>query len=272
MSTRRAIFFCLRFCFVLGAWCGASLCARAGEAVTVSKRMLPLPGGAVSADVFEPVARGRCPVVLVLHGAGGVLLDGPEMRRVARHLAEEGNAVYLLHYFEGTGTLFAFDSSMQRNFRTWLQTVDDSIRAIQEIRGDSSPIGIYGYSLGGFLALSAASDNSRVGAVVEHAGGVWNGKVEGIGKMPAVLMMHGERDARVPFAQYAKPLVPVLQRRAAAVEMKFFPGEGHVFTATAMLNVRAAAARVFREHLRSRAVADSAQGGPAPNSKRLRGF
>lgn len=234
--------------------------AAAGDAVAISKISLPLPDGAVEADVFEPARRGRHPVVLALHGAGGILLDGPEMRRVARHLAEEGNAVYLLHYFQRTGTLFAFDSSMQRHFRTWLQTVDGSIRAIQEIRGDSSPIGIYGYSLGGFLALSAAADNSRVGAVVEHAGGVWNGKLEGIVKMPAVLMVHGERDVRVPFAQYAKRLVPVLQRRAAAVEMKFFPDEGHVFTPAAMLKVRAAAAKFFREHLRSSGVDASARG------------
>ena len=112
MSTRRAIASCLRFCLVFWALGGAAVRAAAGDAVAISKVTLPLPNGAVGADVFEPARRGRHPVVLVLHGAGGILLDGPEMRRVARHLAEEGNAVYLLHYFERTGTLFAFDSSM----------------------------------------------------------------------------------------------------------------------------------------------------------------
>ena len=229
-------------------WIFSSLCAAEAGSVAVTLR---LPGGAVQAEVFEPVGSSqRKPVVLVLHGAGGTLLDGPEMRRVARRLAEEGNAVYFLHYFERTGTIFALDSTMQRHFRAWLETVRDAIPAIQELRSDAAPIGIYGYSLGGFLALLAASDNPRVGAVVEHAGGVWNGQMDRIGRMPPVLMVHGERDRRVPFAKYAKPLLPVLRKHAPVVREKTFPVEGHVFTPAAMMEVRAAAAGFFRAHLR----------------------
>lgn len=241
----------LRPLFCLGLWvfCATAAVASADEALANSKVTLRLPSGAVRAEVFEPGDRRRRPVVLVLHGAGGTLLDGPEMRRVARHLAAEGNAVYVLHYFERTGTVFALDSSMKRHFRTWLQTVREAIPAIQELRADPSPVGLYGYSLGGFIALFAASDNPRVAAVVEHAGGAWDGKMDRIGRMPAVLMVHGERDARVPFAQYAKPLVPVLRKRAATVETEFFPGEGHVFTPAAMAKVRAGAGRFFRARL-----------------------
>lgn len=224
--------------------------ALAGEApVSVSNLRLAIPGGAIQAEVFESRVEQKRPAVLVLHGAGGTLLDGPEMRRVARHLAAEGNAVYFVHYFERTGTLFALDGTMQRHFRTWLETVRAAIIAVQNARGDSSPVGIYGYSLGGFLALFAASDNPRVGAVVEHAGGVWNGRLEMIRKMPPVLMVHGKRDGRVPFEQYAEPLVPVLRMRAGALETRFFPGESHVFSPAAMKEVREGAAQFFRCHL-----------------------
>jgi carboxymethylenebutenolidase len=188
--------------------------------------------------------------VVVLHGAGGTLFDGPEMRRVSRHLAESGNAVYLVHYFDRTGTLFARDRTMQKNFGVWRETVRDSIVAIQELRGSTAPVGIYGYSLGGFLALFTASDNPRVAAVVEHAGGVWNGKEDRIRKMPPVLMVHGERDGRVSFDKYARPLVTLLRSRGAPVEIQFFPAESHVFTQDAMLKVRQEAARFFRKHLR----------------------
>ena len=71
-----------------------------------------------------------------------------------------------------------------------------------------------------------------------------------IRKMPPVLMVHGERDGRVPFEQYAKPLVPVLRLRAATLETRFFPEEGHVFTPAAMKEVREDAAQFFRRHLR----------------------
>jgi dipeptidyl aminopeptidase/acylaminoacyl peptidase len=138
---------------------------------------------------------------------------------------------------------------MQKNFGTWKRTVLDAIPAIQQLRGDAAPVAIYGYSLGGFLAMFSASDNPRVAAVVEHAGGVWNGKMDRVGKLPPVLMIHGEQDARVPFDKYARPLEAELRKRGVKVETRFFPQERHVFTQPAMLEVRTAAAAFFRRHL-----------------------
>jgi dienelactone hydrolase len=191
---------------------------------------------------------GKHPAILVLHGAGGTLLDGPEMRRVARQLAEAGNTVYLVHYFNRTGTVFGFDAGMQQNFSAWLATVRDCIKFAQQDSNEPS-VGIYGYSLGGFLALAAASDNPMVGAVVEHAGGIWNGQAKRIKHMPPVLVVHGEGDQRVPFQKYAQPLVAVLRERGATPTVRFFPGEGHVFTASAMAIVRAKAVEFFRQLL-----------------------
>jgi dipeptidyl aminopeptidase/acylaminoacyl peptidase len=79
---------------------------------------------------------------------------------------------------------------------------------------------------------------------------VWNGRLDRIGKLPPVLMIHGERDARVPFDKYARPLVPVLRQRARKVETRFFATEGHVFTPAAMETVKEDAARFFRRWLR----------------------
>ncbi len=234
-------------CLIVAAVCRT---AAADEALTVAKVRLRLPGGDLVAESFEQGGVRKRPVVLVLHGAGGTLLDGPEMRRVARALASDGNAVYLLPYFQRTHTLVAFDSTMQRHFDEWLETVRSSIIAVQEARGTSAPVGIYGYSLGAFLALAAASDNPRVGAVVEQSGGVWNGRMERIRHMPAVLMLHGKLDARVPFARYAQPLVPILRRRATTLETHFFPNEGHGFTRASMITVRAEAVGFFRRYLR----------------------
>ena len=238
-------------CTALTALC-ALICATAAaaESITRSKVRLKTPGYDIAAEIFEPAGFGKRPVVLVLHGAGGRLLDGPEMRRMARALAAEGNAVYVLRYFGRTGTIVALDSTMQRHFGDWLETVRSSIVAVQDARGDASPVGIYGYSLGAFVALRAASDNPRVGAVVVHAGGVFNETYDRIGRLPPVLMIHGERDARVPFARYAQPLIPVLRRRARALETRFFRDEGHGFTQASMASVRAEAAKFFRRHLR----------------------
>jgi dienelactone hydrolase len=241
----------------------------AAEPVVVSKIGLRTRQGRITADVFEQAGAQKRPAILVLHGAGGTLLDGPAMRRTARALAADGNAVYLLHYFQRTGTIVALDSTMQRHFGDWVETVRDSIKAVQEARGDATPVGIYGYSLGAFLALRVASDNPRVGAVVEHAGGVFNETYERIGRVPPVLMVHGQRDGRVPFARYAQPLIPVLRRRAAKLETRFFPEEGHGFSPAAMAELQTDAARFFRRHLQ-RAASEAAATSTTARTGRLR--
>lgn len=225
--------------------------AATAQSVAASKVALTLPHRTIAAERFQSTSAVKGPAIVVLHGAGGTLLDGPEMRRVARDLAAAGNDVYLVHYFETTGTLFALDATMQKNFSTWLQTVREAIVAVQAMHGGSEKIGIYGYSLGAFLALQSASDNPRVGAVVEHAGGVWNGEMQRLGRMPRVLMIHGEQDARVPFEKYAKPLLSLLQKRSAKVETRFFPGEGHVFTPAGWRKVHEIATEFFRRELHS---------------------
>lgn len=156
---------------------------------------------------------------------------------MARSLARAGDSVYLLHYFNRTGTIGARDSDMQKHFGEWLETLRDGI-VWAHGREKNGSVGIYGYSLGGFLALAAASDNSLVGAVAEQAGGVWNSQEKRIGKMPPVLLVHGLRDTRVPFEKYAKPLQQLLRERGGKVETDFVPSQGHVFSENAMKVVR----------------------------------
>ena len=174
------------------------------------------------------------------------------MQRVARALAAAGDTVYLLHYFNRTGTIVALDSTMQAHFDEWLQTVRDSIGWVYDRDGESGrPIGLYGYSLGGFLAIAASSDNPRVGAVTEQAGGIWNSQEKRIGHMPPVLMVHGLEDQRVSVEKYAKPLRRVLHAKGGHVEAEFAPGEGHVFSERAMASVRPKIAKFFSRELRS---------------------
>jgi carboxymethylenebutenolidase len=234
---------------VLSFWPCIMISALESNHLIVSKISMQSGGHRIRIDKYATSRSGKHPAILVLHGAGGTLIDGPEMRRVVRQLAEAGNTVYLVHYFNRTGTIVALDAGMQKNFPAWLETVRDSVQFSQQESGDKSAVGIYGYSLGGFLALSAASDNPAVGAVVEHAGGIWNERTEGIKHMPPVLVVHGEGDRRVPFQKYAKPLVGFLRERGATSRTRFFPGEGHVFTALAMSKVRDDAIEFFRQHL-----------------------
>ena len=203
----------------------------------------------IRADRYSPAGTPSHRAVIVLYGAGGMVFDGPSMKRVARTLADAGDTVYLLHYYNRTGTIVALDSTMRAHFGEWLGTVRDGIMWVHG-REEKKPIGIYGYSLGGFLAIAAASDNPLVGAVTEQAGGIWGWEETHIGKMPPVLMVHGLEDKRVPVEKFAKPLLRVLRKRGGHVETQFVPGEGHVFDEAAMTRVRPRAAKFFARELR----------------------
>jgi dienelactone hydrolase len=206
-------------------------------------------GRRIGADYYQASGPGPHPSVLVLHGAGGTFFDGPDMRRMSRALAAAGNDVYFMHYFNRTGTWFGLDAGMQKNFPTWLATVRDAIKWVRSRQPGGGPIGIYGYSLGGFLALAAGSDNADVGAIIEQAGGAWNGKERLLGRMPPLLLVHGLEDRRVPFDRHATPLVALLKRRGMNFRTHFFPGQGHVFSQSALREVREDAVRFFGQHL-----------------------
>jgi dienelactone hydrolase len=233
-----------------GVWLLPSWVARAEEA-NASPATLYFESGSrkIRADRYAPVGTPSHRAVIVLYGAGGMVFDGPSMKRVARALADAGDTVYLLHYYNRTGTIVALDSTMRAHFGEWLATLREGIAWVHG-REEKKPVGIYGYSLGGFLAIAAASDNPLVGAVTEQAGGIWGWQKTHIGKMPRVLMVHGLEDKRVPVEKFAKPLLHVLRKRGGHVETEFVPGEGHVFSEAAMAKVRPKVAKFFQREAR----------------------
>lgn len=206
-------------------------------------------GQRIRIDRYPPAGgRDKHRNILVLHGAGGMLFDGPRMRRVARALSVRGYTAFLPHYFDETGTIFARTPAMMKNFERWCQTVRDAVDwvAQQHAAGRSaSKVGVYGYSLGAFLAVAASSDNPKVGAVVEQAGGIWNNQSSRIGRLPRVLIIHGRADERVPFAKYCVPLQRALTKRGTPFEKRIFSSEGHVFSPAAAAAAAEEGARFF---------------------------
>ena len=227
------------------------------------------PRKSVSVEVFSPagtetvprqtadprmkarLSREACPCALVLHGAGGVLFDGPEMRRVARELAANGVRAYVVHYFDGSGVAFTTSTRvLSEHFAEWREVVESALAYTQRQQGTPlQRVGIYGYSMGAFLGIAASSDNPGVGALAEQAGGVWDNQMGRLGRMPPVLMIHGRTDRRVPFEKYAVPLAQALRARGTPVQTLFLDGEGHGFSPSAQAQARLAAALFIRGQL-----------------------
>ncbi len=208
-------------------------------------------GRDIQVDYYAPATESRKPPILVLNGAGGVIFDGPDMRRMARRLASGGYPAYLVHYFNRTGSLAVMDPMMRRHFDEWLSTVRDAVTWVRaQPLSQGRAVGIYGYSLGAFLSLAASSDNPGVGAVVEQAGGIWYGQRERLKRLPPVLMIHGRDDRRVPLEKFAVPLAALLKERAASVEARFYAGQGHSFQQPVEEKVRDLAVGFFDRNLR----------------------
>ena len=218
---------------------------------SIAQRSFASGGSNILVDVYTPTMAGRHQPILVLHGAGGMLFDGPEMSRVAGALATAGYEVYQVHYFDRTKTWFARQAVLLKLFPIWLDTVHDAAEWVRSLHPESPAIGIFGYSLGAFAAIEEARRNPAVGTVVEQAGGFWHAHPEGPTRqpMPPMLVIHGRDDQRVPFEKYAQPLLDFLCAHHDPFEQRLYPGEGHQFSSAASAQVRQQAVHFFATHL-----------------------
>ena len=190
-------------------------------------------GKTIGVEKFEPKAGGKHPAILVLHGAGGMEIGGPEFRAFARELARRGYVAHIVHYFDLTGIGHADAPAIGRSFASWMITIGDALTALGKQEDvDPDRIGLLGFSLGSYLSLSVASQDRRVSAVVDYFGGLpglfsWN-----LQRFPPTLILHVDADAVVPVAE-ARKLERILQAKDFPFEIRIYPGQGHRFTGEA---------------------------------------
>ena len=196
---------------------------------SISQSQLIFESGnkSIRLDAYLPDSAEKLPTVLALYGLGGGV-DG--MNEPATTLASQGFAVFVLHYFDRTGTTQIADKqTIFRNFPAWGKTVWDAIGHIeQHPQVDAKRMGLLGFSLGAYLALSVASVDPRVQAVVEFFGGLPKEMRLFMRRLCPVLILHGEADPTVP-VQEAYDLQNLLEKKGISYEIKIYPGAGHDF-------------------------------------------
>lgn len=226
-----------------------------GHGIKVSAHTFRSGGRTIQVDRYRGQPGQASAAVLVLHGAGGMIFDGPEMKRLAQALAHAGLDAYVVHYFDRAGGPVAFDGGMTRHFDTWVGTVRDAVTWVRETEGQKGPLGLFGYSLGGFLTVAESSHDPRIAAAAVHAGGIWEGYDKGVTQVPPMLVIHGRQDSRVEFDRYVPELRAfVLQKGGAEkLESALYDSQGHRFDAFASAQVRGETVAFFTERLRSSA-------------------
>lgn len=153
------------------------------------------------------------------------------MAEPAGLLASQGFAVYVLHYFDRTDTDYVSDKlTIFRHAPAWLKTIWETLNYVEkQAQTDPERIGLLGFSLGAYLALSVAAYDSRVKAVVEFFGGFPREAKPFIRRLCPVLILHGDADTTVP-VQEAYGLKELLEKRKVSYEMQIYPGAGHGFS------------------------------------------
>ena len=196
-------------------------------AISQSELTFQSGGNPIRLDAYLPeTPNGSVPAVIALHGAGGNVSG---MERYASMLAAQGFAVYILHYFDRTGTDSADKPTILRNFPLWMKTLWDAISFVEtQPQVDGKRIALLGFSLGAYLSLANSAIDQRVQAVVEFFGGMPKEMHLFMRRLCPVLILHGEADATVPVEE-AYQLQKLLEKKGIPYEIKIYPGVGHGF-------------------------------------------
>lgn len=205
-------------------------------------------GKSIRLDAYLPdTPSASLPAVIALYGAGGNLSG---MERYAGVLASEGFAVYLLHYFDRTGTEYADKQIIFRNFPLWMKTLWDAISFVEkQPQVDASRIALLGFSLGAYLSLSTSAIDPRVKIVVEFFGGMPKEMKLFMRRLCPVLILHGEEDATVPVEE-AYNLQNLLEKKKIPYEIKIYPAVGHGFETETWKDAGPRALQFLQKHLK----------------------
>ncbi len=177
-----------------------------------------------------PVIPESHPGVVLLPGSSGW---HPAYAQIAKNLADSGLVALAIDYYAETGSDTSSEDELKK-WPVWQATVRNAVAYLQALPCVSGRhIGLVGYSLGAFLAVSVASSLPAVTAVVDFFGGEDAAKEtleQEVRDFPPLLILQGEADTVVPVT-LAYRLREAAIARGGEVEMHLYPGAQHAFNA-----------------------------------------
>ncbi len=208
-------------------------------------------GARIDVERFAPAARGRHPAILVLHPSDGVAGSGAQyVRRYAQELALNGYVAYVVHYFDRTGDTRTDDPREDAEFPVWTGALEDAVTFAQRDPAvNPARIGVFGYSLGGWMALALGARDRRVGAIVGIGSGFFDALRPTVRREPPTLLLHGRDDDVVPLAK-ALAVDSTLRQLGVPHQLVIYPGQKHGFDDATDPEARARTVRFFNRELR----------------------
>ena len=205
-------------------------------------------GQSIRIDRYLPAGDTAHPAVIAIHGSTG--MEESFSDRPARLLAAQGYAVFLLHYFDRSGTTGQPSAEeMRALFPDWMGTIGDAITYANElpvVEKDSTAL--IGFSLGAYLALAMGATDPRVKAVVDFCGGLPEELLATNPKLPPTLIFHGEDDRSIPVAE-AHKVKELADRTNSICELHLYSGESHYLSTMTMIDAAQRVPGFLRKHL-----------------------
>ena len=187
----------------------------------------------VRIEEFHPRHEGVYPIIIMVHGSGGLLTrTGSSMPHEENfgelHIACAGYTVLLVHYLDVDGILsIASKDYMEKRASAWLEVLHKTVDYAHALYASNPPpIGIFGESLGAYLALNLAMRDPRVKSVSEYAGGLRLEAGDDPRRLPPTLIQHGSADSIVS-VQEAFHLEGVLTSNGIPHQMQIYEGLNH---------------------------------------------
>jgi len=212
-------------------------------------------GKLIHVEIFRPKGPGKFPAIILVHGSGGLLSRNGTQMPLEDNFGEiriacSGYIAVLVHYFDRSGILSTTDKAyMKQNSNDWIETLQQAVDYASELpSADSSRIGLFGESLGGYLALSLALRDRRIRAVSVYGGGIQLGEHDDPAKLPPVLILHGRADMIVPVSE-ALRLDGVLTEHGVDHRIEIFEGINHYPSNRARTEIEKSAVLFFDQKL-----------------------
>jgi dienelactone hydrolase len=230
MTSRRFSQLAARACLTVAAFVGvsASVPAHAGRETISIDVTTPQPA-TITADLYTPSGAGPYPVVMLLHGCGGVT---PNIPAWAQWLQSEGYAALAVHSFPGRGlrNVCADSSPLFPAMRA-----ADVFAAAAKVQAmgivDRDRLALIGFSHGGSTALAAwrtqpQHPNVTLRAIVAFYPGCRHRRPANVGT--PLLILIGDKDDWTP-AEGCRQLAEAARQASRPVTLIVYPDAAHHF-------------------------------------------
>lgn len=182
-------------------------------------------GKTIRAIHYRPVGEGRRAAIVMMHGSGGRIRNAGPWHELAMRFAADGYQVLTPLYTDA----FPDDGVRpERMMEAWRDVGEHAIDWFIERGVDRRRTGMFGYSLGSYVAVDGALGNSKAAAAIGLAGGtdVYTPRVPR--RRIPVLVIRAENDTHV-LPRNTAAWVSFLRDHEINVRVEVIAGAGHLF-------------------------------------------